>query len=245
MRKKDCVTQTRRKKSYDGLVTFILISDTPGYRMKSYGPSSLLQIDKKNKLIDIQITSILKVFSNIEIILCVGFEAEKISKYIRQKHPSINLRIVENQLFNETNSCEALRLSLNNVTNDKIFLVDGNLLFNYKTLAKNDFNSSYIYIESKNNNLEVGANVNEDICVEYFSFGASKCWSEIMFLSDKRTIDYLRKVIGSENYRKKFIFEALNELIKAKFKITTIENSHSVKKINNIKIYHELKANKK
>ena len=37
--------------------TFILVSDSPGYRMKSYGPTALIGF-KNNKLIDIQIQSI-------------------------------------------------------------------------------------------------------------------------------------------------------------------------------------------
>ena len=44
-------------KSSDELITFVLIADSPIYRMKSYGPASLMPINNY-KLIDYQINSI-------------------------------------------------------------------------------------------------------------------------------------------------------------------------------------------
>ena len=86
-----CITSPRAKKDYkprNDLMTIILLCDSPGYRMKSYGPPSLITI-ANNKLIDIQIEAISKAFKYYEIILCVGFDAEKISKYIRNKYGNI------------------------------------------------------------------------------------------------------------------------------------------------------------
>ena len=116
------------------LVTVILLCDSPGYRMKSYGPLPLIGISDK-KLIDIQINAIQQTFLNNEIILCVGFDAEKICKYIRTSHSKSNIRIVENQLFNSCNSCESTRIALNNTLNDKVLICDGNLLLNSKSLS--------------------------------------------------------------------------------------------------------------
>ena len=109
---------TKPKNKISDFVTFIILCDIPGYRMKSYGPSCLLQIGN-HRLIDLQLKNIQSLFENYEIILCIGFDAELTIKYIRQKHNDQNIRIIENQLYEKYNSCESLRLSLNNTNNSK------------------------------------------------------------------------------------------------------------------------------
>lgn len=246
-RRKACVAQAKPRKKpktrddYSGLVTFILISDLPGYRMKSYGPAPLLNI-KKRKLIDYQIKAITESFSNPEIVLCVGFESDKINKYVRQSYPDLNIRMVENQLFNQTNSCESLRLCLNNTNNDKIFVIDGNVLFKKNTIALHDINQPSICIEKENKEcFDIGVNIDEYESAAHFSFGANRDWSEIVYLNNKHSIETLRKIISMDNFKRKFVFEALNELIKIHPKIKTIYNRYSIYKINNIKTYHDLR----
>lgn len=220
--------------------TFILVSDSPGYRMKSYGPTSLIGF-KNNKLIDIQIQSIKESFQNFEIILCCGNDPEKVYKHLKSNYANENIRIVENQLCNNSNTCESIRLSINNTSNDKIYIIDGKLLI-YPELFKNRLDSTFIYIEDNPcENLEVGININEDNTVEHFSYGASKIWSEILYLGEKNTIENFRKIISTIDFKNKFMFEALNELIKSKKDINYVVNFSPLKKVNNIKTYHAVK----
>ena len=114
-------------KPSDELITFVLIADSPIYRMKSYGPASLMPINNY-KLIDYQINSIKKSCKNYEIILCLGYETNKVFRYVKNNHKNSNVRIIENQNYTNTNSCESLRLSLNNTLNDKIFIIDGSII---------------------------------------------------------------------------------------------------------------------
>ena len=100
------ITSPREKASgerVDDFVSIILLSENCGYRMKSYGPIPLLKIGGKC-LIDTQIEEIQSVFSEFEIILCSGFGSTKIAKYIREQYPALNIRIVENQLYEYSNS---------------------------------------------------------------------------------------------------------------------------------------------
>lgn len=243
MIKNKCITSPKAKKTIsknDDLVTVILLCDSPGYRMKSYGPTSLVSIANK-KLIDIQIEAIKQTFPNFEIILCIGFDAEKICKYIKNKYINLNIRLVENQLFKNSNSCEAARLALNNTNNSKVILCDGNLLLNSNTLSMMHGVNSCVLIESTPCvNLEIGLNIDEKNQVQYFSFGAYKIWSEIIFLDNYEIIETFRKIISGLEYKNKFIFEALNELIKTKHKLQCLTNTSSIKKINNIKTYHAI-----
>jgi len=228
-------------KTTSELVTVILLCDSPGYRMKSYGPLPLINIAKK-KLIDLQIQAIQQTFVNNEIILCVGFDAEKICKYVRTFHNKTNIRIVENQLFNSCNSCESARIALNNTLNDKIVICDGNLLLNSKSLSLIQSHETCVLTETNpSENLEIGININEKHDAEYFSFGAKAIWSEILYLHNFETVELFRKIIVSQDNKSKFLFEALNELLKTKHKIKCIPNKHQLQKISNIKTYHAIK----
>jgi len=243
--RRNCITQTKNKSSNDSeaLTSFIIIADSPNARMRSYGPTSLLSINN-TKLIDIQIKEIAKYFKNYEIILCTGFESDKITKYIKTKYKGLNIRTVENQYYEHTNSCETLRLALNNINNDNIFILDGNLIFDGKIFL-NKINKSYILFETNNHTLEVGININEDGYTEHVGFGASNYWSEILCMNEQSVINAFSKHLSSGSFKKKFIFEALNSLINNKVNIAALKNKKSVYKIQGVKYYHEIKGNNK
>ena len=157
----------------------------------------------------------------------------KVEKYIRLKHKNINIRIVENQTYSQTNSCESLRIALNNTQNNKIFIIDGNLFFCEKTIKLKSYGMNYVYIDKSSKNFDIGINLNENNEVEFFSFGAKYNWSEIVFLSNEQTIENLYRILCSESYKKKFIFEALNSLISInKIAFLIVENKNELWKIN-------------
>ena len=160
---------------------------------------------------------------------------------MKTNYANDNIRIVENQLSNNSNTCESIRLAINNTNNDKIYIIDGKLLI-YPELFKNRLDNTFIYIEDNPcENLEVGININENNTVEHFSYGASKIWSEILYLGEKNTIENFRKIISTIDFKNKFMFEALNELIKSKKDIDYVVNLSPLKKVNNIKTYHAVK----
>lgn len=224
------------------LISVILLCDLPGYRMKSYGPASLIKINNKY-LIDLQIEAIKKTFKNYEIIICLGFDSDKIGKYIRKKYKHLNIRLVENQLYSHCNTCESIRLSLNNTFNEKIIIIDGNLLFNNKILSLLDINQTCVLTEKyPSENLEIGINI-IDNKAQYFSFGAYKTWSEIIYICNNEIIELLRKFLSNQESKKKFSFEAINDIIKYQYSILCIENKTRIYKINNIKTYHSIKEN--
>jgi hypothetical protein len=211
--------------------------------MKSYGPTPLININGKC-LIDLQIEIIKKCFTKYEIIACVGFDADKISRHIRNKHKNINIRLIENQLYNSCNSCETVRLAINNTLNNKILIFDGSLLINKKAISLINTNINCVLTEhTPSENLEIGVNINSDNIAQHFSFGAYKTWSEILHICGDETLEYLCKFLNHADSKKKFIFESLNDLLKNKQKIVCIENKFPIYKINNIKTYHHIKEN--
>jgi hypothetical protein len=246
------ITSTRSlkksSKNYSGIlekekITIILLYDNEGYRMKSYGPLPLLSISDK-KLIDIQISFIQKHFTNSEILICVNGYSDKVFKYIKTNYHDLNIRIIENQLCEQTNSCESIRLCLNNTMNSRILICSGDLLLN-DALALISGDRTCVLIESNPcSNLDIGVNIDENNKAQHFSFGANKSWSEILFLQNQDDIDSIKKLITYKNSNKnKFLFEILNEFIKSKNNISCILNKQQIKKVNNIKTYHQIKDN--
>lgn len=240
--KTKCITTTRSARKsiekYNEFVSFIFLCDSPGYRMKSYGSSCLLEIGG-TRLLDIQMQTINSYFTNKEIILCVGFDASSIIKYVKNSYKNTNVRIVENQLYDKTNSCESLRLCLNNTPNDKIFIIDGSILLDYNIFNNFQFKDNFLFTQNKCNNFEIGFNLNEKNLVEHISYGAHNIWSEILYLGS--ATDSMRKLLLNDQFKNKLIFEAINELIKNKNNFKSISSKYNLEKINNIKTYHKLR----
>ena len=179
-----------------------------------------------------------------EDIICVGYDADKVCRYVKNKYMNKNVRIVENQMFDNSNSCEGVRLCLNNINNDKVIILDGSLLLDQETLYNVNTKQSYIMTEEGfYENLEIGVNIGEHGTIEHFGFGAHTAWSEVLFLHNDDVIESLRRIISSDNFKQKFLFEGLNALIKTKHKLSVISNKYPVKNVNNIKTYHKLRDN--
>ena len=64
----------------------------------------------------------------------------------------------------------------------------------------------------------------------------------MIYFNDLGIINSFRKVVSAIDLKTKFIFEAINELVKAKHQIHTVTNSGKpIIKIDNIKTYHEVR----
>ena len=225
----------------DDFVSILLLGENYGYRMKSYGPISLVNIENKT-LIEKQVDSIKASFVNFEIILCCGFDSERTIHFIRSKLSGTNIRIVENQIHDNSNCCESMRLCLNNTMNDKVIICSGELLLGPDHFKKVNPKVSSVVIQNENfsTNLEVGA-IHNAGKLESMSLGIrSHHWSEIFCLSGNKIIKSLQSIISIPDYKNKFIFEAINELIK-KHSIQVIDTSDTpITKVNNIKTLRKI-----
>lgn len=218
-------------------VSVVLFSENHGYRMKSYGPIPLIQIEGKS-LIEKQIDSIKSIFTNFEIILCSGFETEKTVNFIRDHCGNVNIRVVENQVHYNSNCCESARLCINNTMNNKILFCGGGVLLTSECLSLIDLNTSSIIYQNQHDdsNFEVGV-VHNNNQLEGLSIGVkNQYWTELLYLADKKTIKLLYSILSNPEYKNRFIFEAINELPN-KQHITVKKNKRlPIIKVNSIKI---------
>jgi len=229
-------TKVQRKRIRHKFVTIILLYDQYTRRMKAYGPTSLIPI-KNSKLLDYHLKYISDVFPKNEIVICTGFSADRVQKYIRTNYANQNIRIVENQIFEDTNSCESLRLCLNNTNNNNILIINGGVFFYKDAISKIDTKKSCILVEKNNITLDIGINQNKEL-LEHMDVGLDFKWTEMIFLNNRNSIDHLRKVLSENNFKKKFIFEAINRLVQANSKIICIENKKHSVKLDNMKAYN-------
>lgn len=242
MRSNNFITSPRQGKKIKRnkeFVSIVLLSENHGYRMKSYGPVSLIKLEDSKTLIEKQINTILATFENFEIVLCVGFEAVKIVSFVREKFKNINIRIVENQVHYNSNCCESIRLCLANITNNKVIICGGGVLIYPSQFSSLDFSESMIIVQNQidDSNFEVGVIPTTNNKVNRLSLGVkTKYWAEILFLHNQESIDYLLRIVSNTDYKNKFMFEALNELVK-NFEIKIQQNlsNKPIIKIDNIK----------
>lgn len=226
----------------DGKVSFVLLAENHGYRMKSYGPISLVKIGNKT-LIEHQIDAIRSSFIDFELIICAGFETGKIYNFVKKQFgQSVKIRIVENQVYYHSNCCESTRLCLNNVMNSNIVLCGGGVLLTPDYLkALNLKTCSTLYQESRENDgFGIGVIENEDRLQNLSLAVSDKIWTELTYLTGENIIQSFYNVVSNPEYKNKFLFEALNQWSGRK-QIKTIENQGSpIVKINTIKTLKEV-----
>ena len=243
MRKKSNFITTPKSslKKDKNFITVVLLSENHGYRMKSKGAIPLVDINGTT-LLDRQIKAIKAVFQNFEIILCCGYDAGAVFQHVKEKYNSLNIRIVENQVYENSNCCESARLAINNTLNNKIILCNGSVLLLSEHLRSIDLEKSSILTQAAGKKLEdfsIGV-VSQDEKVQNMSLGVKeKKWLELCYLSTKHDVKAFHSIVESIEFKNRFLFEAINEFIKSK-NLATAE----VAKIKSYKI-HSIKSLKK
>lgn len=217
-------------------VSFVLLAENHGYRMKSYGPISLVKVGTKT-LIEKQVEAIKSVFTNFEIIICSGFETSKIYNFIRSRFGnSENIRIVENQVYFHSNCCESIRLCLNNVTNPNIVICGGGVLLTPEYLQSINLREpSMLFQEDESEEFDIGVIENNGKLENLSLAVSSKTWTELTYITGDSLIQSFYNIVSNPEYKNKFLFEAMNSWSGRK-RVSLVKNiGDPIVKINTIK----------
>lgn len=210
-------TTTVRKPKPTSATVFILAAGI-NYRMKSFGSISLMNINDQF-LLDYQINVVRTVVPNAEIIVVVGFEADKVMRVCRD-----DVHYVENQLYETTNYLEELRLAFNNcISINNVLIIHGDVVFNQQALDIIS-NESATIVDTRNqiSDADIGVTVvNNKVCV--FSYGLPTRWGHILYLTGKE-LDSFSRICKNRKQNKLFCWEALNSILKRGGKIKAVEN---------------------
>ena len=179
-----------------------------GRRMKSYGPKCLLRSKGDMTIIEQIVDNVYNVYPLADTIVVVGFEADKVIQTLPPK-----VRVVENQLYHDTNIVETIRLALNTVVTDSVLFVYGDLIFNPETIHDVVNNGSCAIVDSKNRfkNEEIGVTV-VDGKITNFAYGLETKWAQIIFLCGKE-LEIFKTLCSDRKRNKMYPFEIFNMMI--------------------------------
>lgn len=211
------VVPVHRTKNERADMTVIILAANISYGMKSYGPKSLLNINTHETLLEYQLNLIKTVFPNSDIILVVGFEAQKIIR----KCPS-HIRIVENQLYETSNEVEQVRLALNCTVTNNVLIIKDDIIFNPETLLEISKQESCLIYDT-NGQIDQ-ANVGITVIDGYATMLAYEIptkWCHIVYLAKNET-RILKQLCNKKDYTKLYLFEILNMLLQKVGKIRAI-----------------------
>jgi choline kinase len=209
-----------------------------GYGMKSYGPKSLLSINPTETLIEYQLNLIQTSFPNADIILVVGFSADRVIKRCPE-----GVRIVENQLYEHTNEVEQVRLALNCTLTDNVLILKDDIIFNDETLCSISKNESCIIYDSQEqiDDSNVGVTVIGDYAT-VFSYDIPTKWCHIVYLTEKDQ-QTLRTICSKRERNRMYLHEALELMLQRTGKIRAIEPTNmEIVKIDNSRQLIQLQA---
>jgi len=179
-------------------ITVILLAENYGYRMKSYGPISLIQLEDKT-LLEHQIEAISSVFIDFEVILCSGFETNKVYHFVQSTFPNNQqIRIVENQVYYHSNCCEGLRLCMNNTMSNRILVCGGGVVLTSEYLKSLNLRKSSILIQSgvKESTFDIGV-ITNDSRLENMSLAVKdKVWTELLYLNGEQLVRSFYNIIS-------------------------------------------------
>lgn len=181
-----------------------------GHRMKSYGPKALIPVGKNISLIEKQIKQIWSVYPEAEIIIVVGFEADK----IRRSLSKYKIRFVFNPIYDKTNVLYSLGLGLQATICNEVLIVYGDLVFN-KHAIKSIRGISKVVAEDKGffAKNEVGLTI-QNKQVTNFSFGLETKWAQIAYLTD-RELSLFKEISLRRDTSQWFGYEGLNYVIES------------------------------
>jgi choline kinase len=200
---------TIKKKTLENDISVVILSAGIGARIKSAEPRSLLKLGKRT-LLEHQVNAIKRTFKECEIIGVFGAHIDKVIKKTGN-----NIRIVENQLFNETNNSESLRLGINNTINNNVLFVHGDIYFTEKIFKNANFKKSFIVVDANNDisDKEVGVTLNKNKTT-ILSYGLQKKWCQMCFLTGKE-LKLMKSLLlkMDQNDKKMLSFELINKII--------------------------------
>lgn len=221
-------------------VSVIFLADKVKDKMKTNGPSSLLQFGLNNML-DIQLASVASAHKSYEIVLSLGYEAERVMRYIKSKYNGRGIRVVENKDHESSNYCESLRLALNNIDSDCVVVCNGDVMTYPELLRVSSFDSFVVSQKEGKNNFEVGSVVDEFGTITNLSYGLQNSWTEVFCINGYSNIEILREIVSASSYKNKFLFEALNEF-KEESRLIQVQNNFQTIKIDNNKTYQSIRG---
>lgn len=204
-----------------------LLGATRGTRMGNYGAKFNMVLPNNQTLLQHQIDVINRSWGPSEIMISVGYDAERVIS----KKPQ-NSRIIENNRWQETGEVEELRLILNACEPEHLIIFVGDVYASSTNFGTIPITESWSLSLLGSDIGQIGVK-EENGCIDLFSFSFNSKFLGILNFCKNELVG-LRKLINRE--RSKFaLWELIEEYSKLN-KLKNIElNSHKILKISTAK----------
>lgn len=189
-------------------ISVVIPAAGAGRRMKSYGPKSLLPLSPGRTVIRRQIDTIRHVWPGVDIVVVVGFDADKVIKTLPD-----GVRVVENERYEDTSVVRSITMGLRATTSPHCLVLYGDLVFNRATIASLPVNRSSVVVDSKGQlpSTEVGITTDDGLAV-HFDYGLTSKWCSIAMLYG-RELSLFKHLGGGRERQKLMGWELLNLII--------------------------------
>ena len=189
-------------------LTVVLLCAGNGRRMKSHGSKSLIQLTSDENIIQRQIRVITTRYPKAEIIVVVGFQAEKVIKCIPK-----GVKIVENEMFDDTSSVRSALLALRICSNNNLLLINGDMVFDAKAIEIASSRVSAVLVDNtgKIAKEKVGLNIIGSFA-GFFSYGFPNKWGQLAFLT-KKEFEMFTTLCEDRDKKRILMFEVFNFMI--------------------------------
>jgi hypothetical protein len=204
----------------------ILVSDiTKG--MKSIGSKALLNISDSITILDHQIQYIKKHYNPQQIVLCTGFDHDRIVDATKKYK---NIKYYFNTNYTNENQTGSLIKCIKNIDiGNALIITNGIILFD-KIKLENNSATYFIKNNNKKNSFEIGTNAIDNN--GYLFYDLRYKWIEMLYLN-KDSISKIKK--SNIKLSQLFLFELINKL-KLDYSIDFIQTENiTALKINSIK----------
>jgi len=187
-----------------------------GRRMKSRGPKPLIKINPNTSILQNQVLNIQDTFSNHQIVLVCGFEADK----VMNESPDDLIKI-ENVFYEDTNVAKSIGIALRAISSaERVLIIYGDLVFDEKALQVLDYSCSSIFtVGNFIGEEEVGCVVNKQGNLEHMMYDLPDKWSQISYFEGTE-LNFLKQIVWNKSNSRLFGFEVINKIIEkgGKFK---------------------------
>lgn len=214
-------------------IQIVILAAGIGARTKSYEPRCLLKFNNKKTIVENQMDILGNIFNKAEISIVGGFGIDKIIRKIGKR-----ARVIENQMYETTNSGESLKLAVNNSLLDNVLFLHGDLVISEELFNTANVNQSFLLVDSsgKFEEKEVGVTV-VDKKATVLSYNLPTKWCQIAFLAENE-LGILRRLFLKSDFNPKFMltFEIINKIMEngGSFNCFDIGNSF-IKEIDSLK----------
>lgn len=226
---------TKAKKAIQSQpITALILGSGHNPRLRNCGAKACLVMPDSRYLLNHQL-DIIKRFTS-DIYMTIGYDADRV---IERK---FELRLIENQRYEETGEAEDLRLFFNLCKPERLLVLSGDLYLRMSILSDVTCNGSWgIACDGTDNKEEIGIN-SEFNKITDFSYSFSKKLSGL-FMLEHSELELMRRLLNRESEKLAF-WEVLEIMVKKGANIKPIHvSANRLVKLNGIRDLNFLKSN--